>query len=181
MKNLNINVMFWITVFVFAFAINVAAQNKHSNTEINWLTIEQVEAQLKIKPKKVYIDVYTDWCGWCKVMDKEVFGNTKAIQFMNDNFYCVHLNAEKLREITYKGKKYTTAPNNKINELVLTWMQNKTSYPTSIFFDEHFNMIQPLPGYLKLPIFEEIIKFLSGDNYKKMPFEDYKKTMTDRW
>ncbi len=160
---------------------NVSAQNKGIEQGIQWISIEEAEAKQKVAPRKIFMDVYTDWCGWCKVMDKKTFSNPKAIQFMNDNYYCVKLNAETLKTINYKGKKYETEPGVSVNPLVLEWMNNKLSYPTSLFFDENFKLIQPLPGYLELKTFEEIVRFLAKDAYTQMPFDDYKKQLNDRW
>jgi thioredoxin-related protein len=171
-----------ITLLLCMAGVNkIVAQTKTNEKEINWLTVEEAEAKTKVNPKKIYIDVYTDWCGWCKVMDKKTFSNPSVVKFMNENYYCVRLNAEKTPTILYKGKTYKNDANSNVNPLAVEWMNGKLSYPTSLFFDEKFNIIQPLPGYLELGTFEEIVKFLNGDNYKKMPFEEYKKTLTERW
>ena len=50
-------------------------------------------------PKKIFIDVYTDWCGWCKRMDNTTFKDSVMVKFLNDNFYCVKLNAEQKEDI----------------------------------------------------------------------------------
>ncbi len=170
-----------LIVSMLCSTCNMVAQNTEAKGEINWITVEEAEAKMKVKPKKVYIDLYTDWCGWCKVMDKKTFSNPSCAKFMNENYYCVKLNAEKVKTIKYQGKTHTTAANSNVNPLVLEWTNGKLSYPTSLFFDENFKIIQPLPGYLELGTFEEIVKFLNGDNYKKMPFDDYKKLMGERW
>src|SRR5690606_17010397 len=64
-------------------------------SSIQWKTFEEVEALMKTKPKKVLIDVYTDWCGWCKKLDKEVYENPMAIQYINEHFYAIKFNAEQ--------------------------------------------------------------------------------------
>ena len=74
---------------------------------IKWLTWEQAQAEQKKKPKKVFVDIYTDWCGWCKKMDATTFENPKIAQYMIDNFYCVKFNAETHDDIMFKGQKYS--------------------------------------------------------------------------
>src|SRR5688572_3382607 len=59
---------------------------KVDDKEIRWMTIDEVQVAMKKKPKKVWIDVYTDWCGWCKKMDKTTFVNPEVIKYMNKNF-----------------------------------------------------------------------------------------------
>ncbi len=175
----------WSVFFIFlitstiSFAKKTKAQKKE--TTIHWMTIAEVEAAQKIKPKKVYIDVYTDWCGWCKVMDKKTFSNPNVIKYMNDNFYCVHFNSEKENHIMYKGKEYNINPATKTNELAEQWMRNQMSYPTSLLFDEDFTNPQPVPGYLDIPQFEMIVKYIFENKHKTVPFDEYQKKFKGDW
>lgn len=159
----------------------IQENSKANANEIEWLTVEEAAIKQAKEPRKIYMDVYTDWCGWCKVMDKKTFGNADCIKYMNENYYCVRVNAETVKEISYKGKVYGDAPNSIVNQLILDWMLNKTSYPTSIFFDEQFNIIQPLPGYMELKQFELIIKYLREDMHKKIQFQEYQKSFKNIW
>jgi thioredoxin-related protein len=150
-----------------------------NDKEINWLTVEQVEAQLKIKPKKVYIDVYTDWCGWCKVMDKKTFSHPEVIKYLNEHFYCVHFNAEKTDNVTLHGKVYKIVGGT--NELASQWMRGQMSYPTSLMFDEDFINPQPIPGYIDVPQFEMIAKYIKENKTKTIPFDQYQKAFKATW
>jgi thioredoxin-related protein len=44
--------------------------------------------------KPIFLDAYTDWCGWCKVMDKETFSDAKVAEVMNASFVCVKMEME---------------------------------------------------------------------------------------
>lgn len=55
----------------------------HGQEKINWLTFEQLEDSLRLAPKKVFIDFYTDWCTYCKKMDKKVFTDAAVITTIN--------------------------------------------------------------------------------------------------
>ena len=57
-----------ITVLVLLFSIPVLSQDK-----INWMSFEEAIARSKEDPKHIFVDVYTDWCGWCKKMDASTF------------------------------------------------------------------------------------------------------------
>jgi len=75
--------------------------------QINWMTMnEALEAQ-QSEPKKIIMDVYTTWCGPCKLMDKNTFSNKDVIKFINENYYPVKFNAEGTQEITYQDFKFT--------------------------------------------------------------------------
>jgi len=148
----------------------------HAVDGIQWLTVEQAYAKTQKEPRKVLIDVYTDWCGWCKVMDKETFKNKAVVDYVNKKFYAVKLDAEQKEAITLGGKKFEfLAQGGKgIHQLALALTNNQPSFPTTVFLDDKFQMIQPLPGYMKAKEFHEVITFF-GDNYhKKEAFETYK-------
>jgi thioredoxin-related protein len=139
---------------------------------IQWLTIEQAYAKMKTEPRKILIDVYTDWCGWCKVMDKETFKNKAVVDYINKKYYAVKLDAEQKEAITLGDKKFVSQ--GRTHELALALTNNQPSYPTTVFLDDQFQMIQPLPGYMKAKEFHEVITFFGEDYHKKEPFETYK-------
>jgi thioredoxin-related protein len=147
--------------------------------EIEWLTWEEAQKRMAIKPKKVYVDVYTDWCGWCKVMDKKTFGNPNVIQYMNENFYAIKFNSEKDDNIVFNGKVY--ALENGTNTLAKQLMKDKMMYPTSIIFEENFANPQPVPGYLKIEDIQPILTYLAENQFKTISYEDYKKNFKITW
>lgn len=143
---------------------------------IQWLTIEEAFAKVQKEPRKVMIDLYTDWCGWCKVMDRETFKNKAVVDYVNKNFYAVKLDAEQKEGITLGQQKfkYLEQSGRGINEIALALTNNQPSYPTTVFLDDKFNMIQPLAGYLKPREFHQVITFIGENYHKKESFDDYK-------
>jgi thioredoxin-related protein len=141
---------------------------------IRWMTLEQAFAENQKKPKKIIIDVYTNWCGWCKVMDKKTFTNPEVIKYINENYYAVKLDAETKENITIGNVTYSYNETNRANDVAIALLQGKMSFPSIVYLDEGFNMIQPIPGYMEARQFHEIITFIGGDFHKKEPFELYK-------
>lgn len=143
---------------------------------IQWLTIEEAYAKIQQEPRKVLIDVYTDWCGWCKVMDRETFKNKAVVEYVNRKYYAVKLDAEQKKAITLGDKKFEflSEGSRGVHQLALALTNNQPSYPTTVFLDDKFNMIQPLPGYMKAKEFHQVITFIGEDYHKKEAFEDYK-------
>ncbi|KAA6440263.1 DUF255 domain-containing protein [Dyadobacter flavalbus] len=143
---------------------------------IQWLTIEQAYAKTKTEPRKILIDVYTDWCGWCKVMDRETFRNKAVIDYVNKKYYAVKLDAEQKQPIMLDNTKFEfiAEGGRGIHQLALALTNNQPSFPTTVFLDEKFQMIQPLPGYLKAKEYHQVITFIGDGYYKKEAFETYK-------
>jgi thioredoxin-related protein len=157
-------------------AITPKKEIKHEVKHINWLTIEEAYKLTQKKPKKFVIDVYTDWCGWCKVMDRQTFSKPAIVDYVNENFYAVRLNAEQTAPITLGQHtfKYVGSGGRGVHELAAALMKNQMSYPTTVFMDEKFNLIQPVPGYMEPRMFHQIITYFGGNNHQKEPFDQFK-------
>jgi thioredoxin-related protein len=176
MRNYN-KFLLVLIIFVAASISKTYAQVK-GEEGIKWYTIEQAEALSKKNKKKIFIDVYTKWCGWCKNMDKTTLSQQHIIRYINENFYAVKLDAEQHSDITFKNKTYhyVTQSGVGFNELAADFLKAQMSYPTIIFLDEDLNTIQAIPGYRESSQFEMIMTYFGEDNHKKMPWTKYEKT-----
>ena len=158
-------------LFVAVIGFNVQAQ------DINWISWEEAVqlSQTDAQPKKIFVDVYTDWCGWCKKMDKDTFQNPQVSQYMQDNFYMVKMDAEGKDPIQYQGKTFKFVPSGRrgYHELAAALLQGKMSYPTVVFLDENFNMLSPVPGYQKVEPFMQIAKYFGDNIYKDKDWQSY--------
>jgi thioredoxin-related protein len=142
---------------------------------IQWYTMEEVQQLSKKEPRKVFIDMYTDWCGWCKVMDKNTFTNAEVIQELNNTFYAVKFDAEGKDEVVFRDKAYNFVPQGGrgYHELAAYLMQGKLSYPTTVFLDENLELISPVPGYLPPEKMIPILEYIGDDHYKSTKFQDF--------
>lgn len=162
--------MFFISLVTVFFGFNSS-----NESTVEWLSFEEAVERSKTEKRKIFIDVYTDWCGWCKVMDKNTFNNPKIAQYLNDNFYPVKFNAEQKEDIQFNGTTFKFVPSGRrgYHELAAALLNSKLSYPTVVFLDENFAMIQPLPGYQKPDQFEKIVKFIGGDHFKNTSWKEW--------
>lgn len=142
---------------------------------INWLSLEEVEQLSRVQPKKVFIEVYTDWCGWCKKMEKTTLSNNKIVEYINEEYYAVRINPEKIEKITWKGREYNKIRkgNRLINEWVIDQLRGQMSFPSIIFLDENLNTIQPIPGYHDIVTMSAILTYFSSDSHKSIPWHKY--------
>jgi len=166
-----------LTKYIFTALILIAFSAKAQESSIKWMTIEEALSASEKYPKKIIIDIYTDWCGWCKVMDKNTFGNPEVANYINENYYAVKLNAEKQRSFTYKGNVYNLETTNgrSINTFVLAISNGNIGYPTTAYLDESQNVLTLLSGYQKPEQLLPILKYLNADLFKTMSFEEFMK------
>ena len=161
MKNLLLIFTIGITLSSLTFFGFKSSPTAEINTsQIKWYTLEEALAAQKKNDKKIFIDMYTDWCKWCKVMDQKTFTNKEVIQYMNENFYAVKFNAEQKEAINFKGKKYEFIKSGRrgIHELAYELMEKSASYPSFILLDENLNRLGNIKGYKAPTPFLSILK-----------------------
>ena len=88
------------------FVILITISSSVVNAQVNWLTFEEAVSKAKTDPKPIFIDVYTDWCGWCKKMDKATFSEAKIAKMLQDDFYPVKFNAEQKESIEFNNHTF---------------------------------------------------------------------------
>ncbi|WP_425392202.1 thioredoxin family protein [Ekhidna sp.] len=164
-------------LFVSVILIGVSSFRPLENEKVNWLTFEEAIALHEKQPKKLLIDLYTDWCGWCKVMDRNTYSQDDIATYINENFYPVKFDAEQKEPVEFRGHtfKFIAQGRRGVHELAAALTRNKLSYPTTVFMDEELRIIQPIAGYLKPEQMEPILLFIGGDHFKTTAFEDFKK------
>ena len=154
--------------------------------EINWITMDEaVELQTK-NPKKIIIDMYTNWCGPCRMLDRNTFSNKKLAEYVNSNFYAVKFNAEGNEIVNFKGQKlsnpkYDPAKSRRRNsQHQLAQYFGVRSYPTILFLDEEGQFLAPIPGYKPPSKLELFLKLFGEDLYKTLDsqeaFNSYKRS-----
>ena len=156
---------------IFLFFILI--QFQLYSQEINWMSLDEVREAQKTNPKNVLIDVYTNWCGPCKLMDRNTFSNTDIIRIINENYYAVKFNAEGNDTVTFMDKVFTnpnfdsTKTQRRNSSHQFTQFLGVNAYPSTLFFDSEMNYLTPVKGYLN-PKQIEIYLLLFKDDTIKM-------------
>ncbi len=117
--------------------------------DIQWMTWEQAVQANTANPKPLFIDVYTDWCGWCKRMDATTFKDPKVVQFVADNFYAVKFDAEQKGDIVYDGTTFTFQKTGQrgVHALAASLLDGRLSYPSVVYLNGNMERIMISPGF----------------------------------
>lgn len=171
------NIIFVAAVFASpSFSIAQQQVQTEQADGVRWMTIEQAAKLQQAQPKTIMIDMYTDWCGWCKKMDQTTFSNPAIVRYINDHFYPVKLNAETLDTLYYRDTMYV---NNSMDQrphhsLAIKLLGGRMSYPTTIFVDENFKA-NTVPGYMDVGQIEPLLIYFAEKVYNTANFEDFQK------
>lgn len=174
-----------VVAMLFAvFAISgLSAQEK-----IEWIKIDQLEksiGQTNNQGKKILVDCYTDWCGWCKRMDKDTFSDTLIAKIMNYYFIAVKFDAECQENITLKGKEYksngATSKKKNPHQLAYYLLNNRLSYPSFSIMNTDLNVIEVIAGYNNPNEFEKMLVFFGEGLNTELDYNLFAKEYETRY
>jgi len=153
-------------IFLLSY-VSIQAQS------INWVTMDEAMALQKKVPKAIMVDVYTTWCGPCKLLDKNTFSNPDVIAYINEHFYPVKFNAEGKDPITYQGFTYTNpnyreAKRGRNATHFFADALRLQGYPSLAFFESDGTLIQSIVGYQTPQELELYLKMIATDQYKEV-------------
>jgi thioredoxin-related protein len=157
-----------LPLFLLVITNRASAQEK----SINWVSIEQAQELSKESPKKIFMDIYTDWCGWCKRMDATTFSHPVIVDYINENFYAVKLNAEQSEPISFRGQVFVNenpGGRRSAHNFAVAVLQGKMGYPSFAFFDEDLNLVHAFSGFRPPESLEPILVFFNDEIYKTEP------------
>jgi thioredoxin-related protein len=165
-----------IIILISPFLIINIVLAQDSLKTVKWLPLNQAIELSKQNKKNIFIDFYTDWCGWCKKMTTITFENPNVVELLNKNYYPVKFNGEYKDTIVFKGQAYIN-PNPKgfrsPNQLTLKLLNGRLVFPSIVFLDENQNIIFQRSGYIPPEEMEIILKYINNA-YKTQNYEDYR-------
>lgn len=174
------------TFFSFGLALLFVSKGYAQSaaaTRINWISIEEAYKQTKTQPRKILVDVYTDWCGWCKKMDATTFSNPQVIAYINANYYAVKLDAEGTKDIkidkTYKA--HTEKGRKATHDIAVALLQGKLSYPSTVYLNEKFEAITVVPGYFATKDIEPVLAYFTTNKYLTQKYDEFTSTFKAQW
>ncbi|WP_386409970.1 thioredoxin family protein [Sungkyunkwania multivorans] len=174
-------------LFIVALFSGIAMQAQ----KVQWMSFEEAVAAQEKEPKKIIMDVYTNWCGPCKMLDKKTLQNKDVAAYISEHYYAVKFNGEGKDAVTYKGNEFTNPDydpersNRRNSAHQFTSYLQVRGYPTLVFFDENADLIAPLTGYLQPNQLELYLKLFKDDKHKELKtreaFEEYQKSFVSEF
>jgi clan AA aspartic protease (TIGR02281 family) len=166
-----------IIIFFALAGMKMQAQTDNAAGKIHWYSFEDAAKLNAQTHKKVFIDIFTDWCGWCKELDRSTFTNPAIVKLMNDNFIAVKLNAERKDTVVFNGYTFIN-PNptgyRSTHQLASSMLKGKMMYPSMVFMDDSMRIITTVQSYLKPVDLEPILAYISQNKYNKVNFDTFK-------
>lgn len=137
--------------------------------QVKWHTIEEA-ANANIGNKFYLVDFYTDWCGYCKKMDRETFSDPTVAKILKRFFYPVKFNAESTKSFSWFGQTFH-APNGRSR--VHEFARGVKGYPTTVLYRADGSVFQAIPGFAPAKDFIVILWYFANGDYQRYPFERY--------
>jgi thioredoxin-related protein len=167
-----------VILFCCAFiVIRVSAQTDKVAGKIQWYSFEDAVKMNVQNHKKVFIDIFTDWCGWCKELDRSTFTNPAIVKLMSENFIAVKLNAERKDTVIFNGYMFVNPNpngNRSPHQLASSMLKGRMMYPSMVFMDDSMRIITTVQSYLKPVDLEPILAYVSSNKYLNMKFDSFK-------
>ncbi|MCB0795448.1 MAG: thioredoxin fold domain-containing protein [Flavobacteriales bacterium] len=181
--------------FIIALLVLIAgpvlAQDHGSKGGINWLSIAEMQQAVKKAPRPVIMDVYTEWCGPCKMLAAKTFTDPKLVEYVNKNFYAVKFNAESGDPVEFKGQKFENpqydparvSGRNGTHQFTqaIANVNGRIAYPTIVYLDKDLNVLAPVQGYMTPQQIEPILKYFGGNTYKTVEYPAYQTSFKGEW
>lgn len=172
----------WIySLPVICFLLFATGMKPADKDAVHWISFQELNERYEKDPKPIIIDVYTDWCGWCKQMDRTTYRNEKLVDYVNEKFYAVKFNAESTDTIRFNQKQYIYNATMRINELAMYLTFNRLEFPHTIFLSSPGAQPAPLSGYMKPEEIEAPMKFFGEKASDDQTFVEFSKKMKKEW
>jgi thioredoxin-related protein len=160
-----------ITVIALGFLSDALSQE-----QVKWYSIEEAVQLAQKEPRILVIDVYTDWCGWCKRLDATTFADPEVAAILNRNFYPVKLDAEGKKDIVIGKRTFKFVDNGHrgYHEVAAIVTNRRLVYPTISYLNEQGKVLKVAPGYLDASQFKIYLAWFTEGAYKTQEFDDFR-------
>jgi uncharacterized protein YyaL (SSP411 family) len=133
--------------------------------KLSWLAFDAATELAAKEQKHVIVDIYTTWCGWCKVMDRQTYGDPQVSAYLIENFVLAKVNGESSAKLHWKGRELT--------ERQFARQVGVTGYPATYFMKPDAELLGGVAGFIKSPDFMTYARYVHTRWYEKGKIQDY--------
>ncbi len=171
-----------LAVYLLFSAIVLTAMSfeNRPKEKVKWVSFAEMEKLYAQQPKPIIVDLYTNWCGWCKEMDRTTYSNAKVAAYINEHYYAVKYNAESKDSVAFNKIKYGFNTIAKTNDLALFLSFGDRSYPNTIFLENINAKPAPLSGYMKPKEMEAPLRYFV-ERKAEETFVEFNQKMKKGW
>lgn len=172
----------WSAILIVTVSM-IASSYRHfspAKSVVNWRSVTSAKSDWNAHKKPILVDIFTDWCHYCKLMDATTYSNDSVISYMNDHFHSVRINAENQAELWWMGKTYHYIPKFKLNELAIYLTNGNIVYPTTVLIGINGEM-KPVGGSLTVNELECLLKYFGENQGGKISWEEYSGHFKSQW
>lgn len=157
-------ILFLLTVFCHA-AYSQAPQNKTSQGP-SWLSFEEAVTAAEKNDKKILIDIYAPWCGWCRKMQAEVYTIPEVLAYLNEHFEIGRVNIDERGDtVNFNGYQFSSSE--------LGYGLGAEGTPTTIFLEPNADYITRVPGYVGTEEFLKVLRFIGSEAFREQSYQEY--------
>jgi thioredoxin-related protein len=135
--------------------------------QIQWVDFDDGLAKARSTGKPVMIDFYTDWCVFCKKLDRETLRDPEVAKTLETEFVAIRLNAENGRaHLSYRGRSFSYAEFSRFFGV--------TSFPSIAFLNDKGEPITMLRGFVPASQFSVFLNYIRRECYlKNVPLQEF--------
>lgn len=163
------------------FGFSTVKVTPTSHEKLDWLNMGDLSQKMKENPRPVLIDLYTNWCNWCKVMDDGTYRNHQVVDYIKSHFYAVKLDAQAKEVVDWKHRTYGYNPGYQVNDFALFVTEGNPGFPTTVIVPDEKSSPLVVPGYLDATEIEPVLKYFGEGAYKTESFSEFKAKFKASW
>jgi thioredoxin-related protein len=146
---------------------NEKGSSGEKKTELVWYKYDEGLAKAEKEKKHPLVHFYTNWCGWCKRMDKTTFSDKAVIEVLNESYVPIKVNGQSGEKVKVDGKEST--------ERQVAGNYGVRAYPITWFLKPSGERIAPRRGYVAAEEFLYILNWVKDDLYEETSFQEFVK------
>jgi thioredoxin-related protein len=134
---------------------------------VDWLPLDEALEKARATNKKILIDVYAPWCGFCRRMHAETFSDPSVSKYIEENYIATRVDGDSSEQYSFLGHTFSGTE--------LAAQLGARGFPTTVFLFSSGQYIAPLPGFVDHERFVPVLSYISTDAFESQSFEEYTK------